>query len=77
MRKELLELPGVGDYIADAILVFAFHKRRTIVDSNVIRLVTRFFGIVTKGEMRRNREFVGFCQALSQQLRERWKYDMI
>jgi A/G-specific adenine glycosylase len=35
-RIELLDIPGVGDYVADAMLVFAF-KRRTIVDSNVVR----------------------------------------
>jgi len=64
-RNELLKIPGVGDYIADAMVSFAFNGRRTIIDSNVVRLVTRFFGIEEKGEMRRNKKFITFCQELT------------
>lgn len=65
-RDELLKIPGVGDYTADAMVVFAFNHRRTVVDSNVVRLVSRFFGIGNKkGEMRRNIAFVNFCQLLN------------
>ena len=67
-RDELLKVPGVGDYIADAMLVFAFNKKRTIIDGNVVRLVSRFFGIEKKGEMRRNSKFIDFCQQLSRNL---------
>ena len=67
-RKELLKIPGVGDYIADAMISFAFNGKRTVVDSNVIRLVSRFFGIEVKGEMRRKKSFVDFCQKLSNDL---------
>lgn len=63
-RKQLLKIPGVGDYIADAMTSFVFGGRRTIIDSNVVRLVSRFFGFEKKGEMRRNREFINFCQNL-------------
>jgi len=64
-RTELLKIPGVGDYIADTMISFAFNGRRTIIDSNVVRLVTRFFGIEEKGEMRRNKKFINFCQELT------------
>lgn len=64
-RKELLQIPGIGDYIADAMISFAFDGKRTVIDSNVIRLVSRFFGIQIRGEMRRKKEFVDFCQKLS------------
>jgi len=64
-RNELLKIPGVGDYIADAMVSFAFNGRRTIIDSNVVRLVTRFFGIEKIGEMRRNKKFINFCQELT------------
>lgn len=67
-RNELLEIPGIGDYIADAMIVFAFNGKRTVIDSNVVRLVSRFFGIEPRGEMRRNREFIKFCQRLSDDL---------
>jgi len=71
IRDELLELPGVGDYIADAMLVFAFAKKRTVIDGNVVRLVSRFFGIEKRGEMRRNKKFIDFCQQLSSDLEKK------
>jgi len=39
----LLEIPGVGDYTARAILSFAFGKPFAVVDSNVIRIYNRLF----------------------------------
>ncbi len=68
-RKALLKIPGIGDYIADAMISFAFNGKRTVIDSNVIRLATRFFGIESKGEMRRNRNFIDFCQSISADLK--------
>lgn len=68
-RKELLAIPGIGDYIADAMISFAFSGKRTVIDSNVIRLTTRVFGIDMKGEMRRNRNFIEFCQNISSDLK--------
>lgn len=67
-RRLLLEIPGIGDYIADAVTVFAFGDKRTVIDSNVVRLVSRFFGIQIHGEMRRKVNFVKFCQTLSNDL---------
>lgn len=43
-RKDLLELSGVGGYVTNAVLCFAFHKDMPIVDVNVRRVVGRFFG---------------------------------
>ena len=40
---ELLELPLVGKYCANATLCFAFEQDRAIVDRNVIRIYERFF----------------------------------
>jgi A/G-specific adenine glycosylase len=68
-KEELVTIPGIGEYISDAIMVFAFNKRRTIIDSNVVRLVTRYFGIPLKGEMRRNKIFREFCQKLTSGLK--------
>lgn len=42
---DLLSLPGVGKYIARAILCNAFGRRVAIVDTNVIRLLDRYFGV--------------------------------
>jgi len=41
----LLTLPGVGPYTAAAIASISFNKNRAVVDGNVIRVVSRFFGI--------------------------------
>jgi DNA (cytosine-5)-methyltransferase 1 len=42
---DLLALPGVGDYLARAILSFAHNADVPIVDTNVARLLHRLFGI--------------------------------
>jgi A/G-specific adenine glycosylase len=42
-RKHLLQLLGVGDYIANAVLCFAFNKDVPILDTNVIRVIERVF----------------------------------
>jgi A/G-specific adenine glycosylase len=44
-REKLLELPGVGEYIADAVLYSAWGVRVVAVDSNVRRVVGRIFGV--------------------------------
>ena len=43
-KEDLLELDGVGDYVANAVLCFAFNKDKAIVDINVRRVVKRHFG---------------------------------
>lgn len=44
-KDKLLALKGVGDYIANAVLCFAFNKDVPIVDANVIRIFERFFSL--------------------------------
>ncbi len=39
--SSLLELPGVGDYTARAVAVFAFGHRHPVVDTNVRRVIAR------------------------------------
>ena len=42
---EVLALPGIGRYTAGAICSIAFNQPTPIVDGNVIRVLTRVFGI--------------------------------
>lgn len=42
---ELLALRGIGRYTAGAILSFAFHKDAPIIDTNVRRVLQRFFDV--------------------------------
>lgn len=44
-RESLLSLPGVGEYTSAAVLCFAFGERLPIVDTNVLRIFGRFFGL--------------------------------
>lgn len=46
--NELMKLPGVGRYIANAVSCFGYKKRCPIVDTNVARLLVRFFGLKPK-----------------------------
>lgn len=43
-REEIEALPGVGQYIANAVLLFCFHKAHPLVDVNLARVLERFFG---------------------------------
>ena len=42
---DIRSLPGIGDYTAGAIISIAFNKPVLAVDGNVIRVVTRLYGI--------------------------------
>jgi A/G-specific adenine glycosylase len=44
-EEELLSLPGVGRYIANSVLCFAFGKDVPILDTNVLRVLERVFGV--------------------------------
>ncbi|SHI37719.1 A/G-specific adenine glycosylase [Pseudozobellia thermophila] len=41
----LLKLPGVGDYTASAIASICFDRPEPVVDGNVYRVLSRFFGV--------------------------------
>ncbi|MDQ3394044.1 MAG: A/G-specific adenine glycosylase [Bacteroidota bacterium] len=43
--KSLLKLKGIGTYTAAAIASFAFKESVAVVDGNVVRVISRFFGI--------------------------------
>ncbi|MGH7976540.1 MAG: A/G-specific adenine glycosylase, partial [Limisphaerales bacterium] len=43
---DVLDLPGIGRYTAGAICSIAFNQPKPILDGNVIRVLTRIFGIV-------------------------------
>jgi len=45
--SKVLALPGVGRYTAGAICSIAFNQPTPILDGNVIRVLTRLFGITT------------------------------
>ncbi|GAB3653186.1 A/G-specific adenine glycosylase [Echinicola sediminis] len=62
--KELLKLKGVGEYTAAAIASFAYQEPVAVLDGNVFRVLSRYFGIYsdissTKGK----KEFLQLANA--------------
>ncbi|MCH3881104.1 MULTISPECIES: A/G-specific adenine glycosylase [Tenacibaculum] len=45
--KDLLQLKGIGDYTASAIASICFNQPNAVVDGNVYRVLSRYFGIKT------------------------------
>ena len=43
--RDLLELPGIGEYSAAAIASFSFKEAVAVVDGNVFRVLSRVFGV--------------------------------
>ena len=42
---ELIKLKGIGDYTASAIASICFNKYNPVIDGNVLRFLSRFYGI--------------------------------
>ncbi len=59
--KELRSLPGVGDYTASAILIFAMDKPAGLVDANTIRVFSELFNIKITREEGKNSKFIKNC----------------
>ena len=53
LREDLLSLPGIGEYVADALLCFAFKKDVPLIDVNVSRVMSRVFSTRSSKETRK------------------------
>ncbi len=62
---EIIQLKGVGPYTAAAIASFAFNRPHAVVDGNVYRVLSRFFGIATPVDSTEGKkEFAQLAQRL-------------
>jgi A/G-specific adenine glycosylase len=61
---ELVSLPGVGRYTANAVLCFAYGKPRPVVDVNVARVFHRFFGLPLARDVNRAEQLWGLAEQL-------------
>lgn len=62
---ELLKLKGIGEYTAAAIASFAFKEVRPVLDGNVFRFLSRYFGIYTPiNATTAKKEYLAFVQDL-------------
>jgi len=57
-RNKLLAIPGVGEYVAGAILTVAFHKPEWVIDANIARVFNRYYNLKLTGEIRRKKKIV-------------------
>ena len=57
-RDELIKLPGVGEYVAGAVLSVGYGRKEWMVDSNIVRVFRRYFGVRTSREGRRDRHVI-------------------
>ena len=64
-KDDLLRLPSIGNYIASAYRSLHLGTRDVIVDSNIVRVLGRYFGFETDGETRRKRWFMQLAEKLT------------
>jgi len=54
-ESDLITLPGVGPYIANAVLCFAYNKEVPLIDTNILRVLNRVFSIEISTESHKNK----------------------
>ena len=62
--ETLITFPGVGPYVARATLLNAEVMRTVPVDTNVVRVICRYFGFNLSDNLRRNKQFQEFADSL-------------
>ncbi|WP_457747113.1 A/G-specific adenine glycosylase [Sulfurimonas sp.] len=48
--EELVALPGIGNYTASAICSFGYHQNIPVIDTNIKRVIKRYFALTNPGE---------------------------
>jgi A/G-specific adenine glycosylase len=56
--NELLKLKGVGPYTAAAIASFAYDEVVPVIDGNVVRVLSRFFGLFDSYETKEGKQLI-------------------
>lgn len=54
-RQALEQLPGVGQYIASAVMLFVHGDPEPLLDVNMARVIERYFGFRTSADIRHDR----------------------
>ena len=62
--NDLRKIPGVGEYIAGAIVTVCFDKPAPVVDSNIARFINRCWNLKLNGEIRRNKKIIEIAKEL-------------
>lgn len=56
-KNDLIQLPGIGHYIASAFLCFAYNQPYPLLDTNTIRILGRVFGLKITDSSRRSKQY--------------------
>jgi A/G-specific adenine glycosylase len=64
-RENLLELTGVGIYIANAVMCFAFNRDIVLVDVNILRILKRVFSWNLSKDAHKKKGIWYFVQSLA------------
>ncbi len=56
-KETLMTLPGVGKYIASAVICFGLNKPEPVLDTNTVRILGRVCGIEISDSSRRSKKF--------------------
>jgi A/G-specific adenine glycosylase len=63
--EELLKLKGIGEYTAAAIASFAFKEAKAVLDGNVYRFLSRYFGVNTPiNASKARKEFISIAEEI-------------
>lgn len=63
--EDLLDIPGVGKYTANAVLCFGYGQKTPLIDTNLIRLLKRYFNLRSeKSREREDKQFWEFIKDL-------------
>lgn len=62
--EDLYRLPGVGPYVARAVLINTLNWSAVAIDTNVLRVLCRYFGFQYTDNLRRNKSFQQFADSL-------------
>ncbi|MDP9800583.1 A/G-specific adenine glycosylase [Arcanobacterium wilhelmae] len=75
-RSELLSLPGVGPYTADAVIAFAFHERSVVLDTNIRRVLARWDGAALPPPSQTKAELARADAAVPAEPERAWRWNM-
>ena len=58
--QKLIDIHGIGQYIAGAVICFTQNKKLVLIDANIVRVIGRLFGADLSGEARRRKEIYNY-----------------
>jgi len=63
-EEGLLQLPGVGKYVANAVLCYSYGKAVPLIDTNAARVLGRVFGFAVTRDPSKDKRLWAFAQGI-------------